>query len=41
MEKQSLDANVLVRFLRDDHAEHSPKARALIARAEAGELRLM
>ena len=41
MEKQILDANVLVRFLRDDHAEHSQKARALIARAEAGEVRLV
>jgi predicted nucleic acid-binding protein len=41
MEKQILDANVLVRFLRDDHVEHSPRARALIARAEAGELRLV
>lgn len=41
MEKQILDANVLVRFLRDDHAQHSPKARALIAKAEAGEVRLV
>lgn len=41
MEKQILDANVLVRFLRDDHADHSPKARALIGRAEAGEVRLV
>jgi len=41
MEKQILDANVLVRFLRDDHVEHSPGARALIAREEAGELRLV
>ncbi|MGC9451674.1 MAG: PIN domain-containing protein [Oceanipulchritudo sp.] len=41
MEKQILDANVLVRFLRDDHAEHSPRARALITRAEAGEVRLV
>ena len=33
-----MDANVLLRFLRDDHKEYSRKARALIARANAGEL---
>jgi predicted nucleic acid-binding protein len=41
MEKQILDANVLVRFLRDDHPDHSPRARALIAKAEAGKVRLV
>ena len=33
-----MDANVLLRFLRDDHKEYSRKARSLIARANAGEL---
>lgn len=41
MVKQILDGNVLIRFLRDDHVEHSRKSRALIAKAEAGELRLV
>lgn len=41
MVKQILDANVLIRFLRDDHPEHSRKSRALIAQAEAGEIRLV
>ncbi len=33
-----MDANILLRFLRDDHKEYSRKARALIARANAGEI---
>jgi predicted nucleic acid-binding protein len=41
MEKLFLDANVLVRFLRDDHAQHSAKARALIAQAETGHVKLV
>jgi predicted nucleic acid-binding protein len=41
MVKRILDANVLIRFLRDDHAEHSRKSRALVAQAEAGEVRLV
>ncbi len=32
-----MDANILLRFLRDDHKEYSRKARSLIARANAGE----
>jgi uncharacterized protein len=35
-----LDANVVLRFLLDDHPDHSPRAAALIQRAEAGELAL-
>jgi predicted nucleic acid-binding protein len=41
MEKRLLDANVLIRFLRNDHPEHSAKACELIAMAEAGEVRLI
>lgn len=41
MVRQILDANVLIRFLRGDHPEHSPKTRVLIAQAEAGEIRLV
>jgi predicted nucleic acid-binding protein len=41
MVKQILDANVLIRFLRDDHAEHSRRSRDLIAQAEGGEIRLV
>ena len=37
---QLLDANVLIRFLADDHPQHSPKARRLIARAASGEISL-
>jgi predicted nucleic acid-binding protein len=33
-----LDANVILRFLLDDHPDHSPRAAALIRRAEAGDL---
>lgn len=33
-----MDANILLRFLRDDHKEYSRKARALIARSNAGEI---
>jgi len=32
-----LDANVILRHTLQDHAEHSPRARALIQRIEAGE----
>jgi predicted nucleic acid-binding protein len=35
-----LDTNVILRFLLNDHDDHSPKARALIKRAESGELTL-
>ena len=35
-----MDANILLRFLRDDHREYSRKAQTLIARANAGELLL-
>jgi predicted nucleic acid-binding protein len=31
-----VDANVLLRFLRNDHAEHSPRAARLIERANEG-----
>ncbi|MDQ6633104.1 MAG: PIN domain-containing protein [Verrucomicrobiota bacterium] len=34
---QLLDANVLIRFLANDHPQQSPKARQLFARAAAGE----
>jgi len=33
-----LDTNVFLRHLRQDHPEHSPKATALLARIEQGEL---
>lgn len=33
-----LDANVLLRFLRDDDAVQSPQARTLLAQAQAGKL---
>jgi len=33
-----LDANVLVRFLRDDHRDHSPRARRLVQRANDGKV---
>lgn len=33
-----LDANVFLRHLRKDHPEHSPRATALLARIEQGEL---
>lgn len=35
-----LDTNVLIRFLLDDHPDHSARARALIQRAERGEISL-
>lgn len=35
-----LDTNVILRFLLNDHPDHSAKARALIGRAERGELSL-
>ena len=41
MVKKILDANVLIRFLRDDHAEHSRRSRDLIAQAEGGGIRLI
>lgn len=33
-----IDTNVFVRHVRQDHAEHSPRASAYIARIEAGDL---
>jgi len=41
MKRVLLDANVLIRFLRADHDAHFAKAKKLIARAEAGEVRLI
>lgn len=35
-----LDASVVLRFLLDDHPDHSPRAAALLRRAEAGEVSL-
>lgn len=35
-----LDANVVLRFLLGDHPEQSPRAAALISRAETGEMTL-
>ena len=36
-----LDTNVILRFLRDDHAQHSPAARALFSDACNGIGRLL
>jgi predicted nucleic acid-binding protein len=33
-----LDANVLLRFLRNDHKDHSPRAKRLIEQANAGKI---
>ncbi|MGE3271729.1 MAG: PIN domain-containing protein [Chloroflexota bacterium] len=33
-----IDTNILLRHLRGDHADHSPKATALLSRIERGEL---
>ncbi len=35
-----LDSNVILRFLLDDHPDHSSRARSLVAAAETGELAL-
>jgi predicted nucleic acid-binding protein len=35
-----LDTNILLRHLRQDHADHSPRATALLARVERGEFRV-
>ena len=35
-----VDAGVIIRMFRADHAQHSPQATALFKRAEAGEFRL-
>lgn len=35
-----IDANILIRFLLDDHITHSPKARGIIQKAEQGEFSL-
>lgn len=35
------DANVILRFLLDDHPELSPRAAAIFERAAAGEIRLL
>jgi predicted nucleic acid-binding protein len=36
-----LDANVILRFLRNDHPTHSPAAQRLFAEAKAGTVRLV
>ena len=36
-----LDANVIVRFLTEDHASHARRTRSLLRRAEAGEIVLI
>ena len=41
MTRYLLDANLILRFLRDDHAELSPKARALFAQAASGDCVLL
>lgn len=40
MKRLHLDANVLLRFLRNDDSDQSPKARRLFARAERREVEL-
>ncbi|QUL98681.1 MAG: PIN domain-containing protein [Candidatus Fermentithermobacillus carboniphilus] len=35
-----LDANIVLRYLLNDHPEHSPRAGALVERAERGEVKL-
>ena len=35
-----VDANILVRFMTNDHPVHSPAAREFIRRADAGEIKL-
>ncbi len=35
-----LDTNIFLRHLRDDHAEHSPRATACFGKIEEGELRV-
>ena len=37
MTRYVLDANVILRFLRDDHPEHSPQATGLFAQAASGD----
>lgn len=37
MTRYLLDANLILRFLRDDHPEHSPKAKGLFAQAADGQ----
>ncbi len=37
MTRYVLDANVILRFLRDDHPEHSPQATSLFAQAASGD----
>lgn len=41
MKRVLLDANVLIRFLRADHAEHFAKAQKLFAEAERGTVQLV
>lgn len=41
MDKRILDANVIIRFLRADHKEHSAKATVLFEQAEQGSVRLV
>ncbi len=39
--RHHLDANVVLRFLRNDHATHSPAAQRLFAEAKAGKSQLL
>jgi len=41
MRRLLLDANVLIRFLRADHADHFERAKALFGQAEQGAVRLI
>ena len=41
MQRLLLDANVLIRFLRADHAQHFKRAKALFEKTEAGEVQLV
>jgi predicted nucleic acid-binding protein len=41
MKRLLLDANVLIRFLRADHADHFERSKALFAQAERGAVRLI
>jgi predicted nucleic acid-binding protein len=40
-DRYHLDANVVLRFLRNDDPKHSPAAARLFARAKAGEIQLL
>lgn len=41
IDRYHLDANVVLRFLRNDDPKHSPAAARLFARAKAGEIQLV